>query len=430
MQPKLPDNITKIERDGKILFFNPDMPAWLVTNANGAFLLSLCNGENSVEDILGALSEVGNDEQRRIAEQFFKEALDSGVFDTPTEGECPIKSERQQLSSVQLSISSCCNLNCKYCYATDRVESEYPKMTAADYKRVVDDILDYSPGTEFTITGGEPLLNLEVFEIAAYIKGKNAGVDLLTNATLISESNIGKIRGCFDRVTVSIDGSDEQKHERFRGKGSYGKTMKALELLEQHGVPYHLAMTVNRLNIGDVEAMAKMYGDRLTFAPLFPAGNANKQAEDISITGAEYFLALKRAAGVRPLGYCEATLDAAQCQRRCKCAVGGAEISISPTGDVYPCQLLHYPQFKMGNIHEQKVSELHKNSQVSDFCSRLVVDNIEGCASCFLKYVCGGACRARAFHECGDIGQSGSFCEYERMAFIDGIFEIYSKNKL
>ena len=407
MQPKLPDNITKIERDGKVLFFNPDMPAWLVTNANGAFLLSLCNGENSVEDILSALAEVESKEQVETAKLFFKEAIDSGVFNTPAEGECPITNERQRLSSMQLSISSCCNLNCKYCYATDRIESEYPKMTAADYKRVVDDILDYSPGTEFTVTGGEPLLNPEVFE-----------------------SNIGKIRGCFDRVTVSIDGSDEQKHERFRGKGSYGKTMKALELLEQHGVPFHLAMTVNRLNIGDVEAMAKLYGDRLSFAPLFPAGNANKQAEDIFITGAEYFLALKRASGVRPLGYCEATLDAAQCQRRCKCAVGGAEISISPTGDVYPCQLLHYPQFRMGNIHEQKVSELHSSSSVSDFCSRLVVDNIEGCSSCFLKYVCGGACRARAFHECGDICQSGSFCEYERMAFIDGIFEIYSTNKL
>lgn len=427
---KLPDNITTIERDGKILFFNPDMPAWMVTNANGALLLSLCNGENSVDDILDALSDIQDPDQQQTTLRFFQEACDSRIFSLPSPDECPIMEERQPLSSVQLSISSQCNLNCKYCYATDRREHHHPKMTLDDYKRVVDDILDYAPGTEFSITGGEPLLNPDACNIAAYIRSHNVGVDLLTNATLLDERNIERIAAVFDKVTVSLDGSTEEKHDRFRGRGAYARTMHALELLEQHDVPYFLAMTVNRLNIDDVEEMACLYGDKLGFAPLFPAGNAKKGMEDISISGLDYFNALKRAAGVKPLGYCETTLDASIRQRRCKCAVGGAEISISETGDVYPCQLLHYPQFLMGNIHEGKVSELHRNSSVCHLCSRMVVDNIEGCRTCFLRYVCGGACRARAFHECGDIMTSGRFCDYEKAAFIDGIFEIYSVNSL
>ena len=427
---KLPGNITTIERDGKILFFNPDMPAWMVTNANGALLLSLCNGENTVDDILDALSDIQTPEQQQQTLRFFKEAVDSGIFSLPSTDECPVAEERQPLSSVQLSISSKCNLNCKYCYATDRRENHHPKMTLDDYKRVVDDILDYAPGTEFSITGGEPLLNPDACAIAAYIRSRKSGVDLLTNATLLDEQNIERIAEVFDKVTVSLDGSSEEKHDRFRGRGAYARTMHALELLEQHGVPYFLSMTVNRLNIDDVEAMAAIYGDKLGFAPLFPAGNAKKGTEDISITGLDYFNALKRAAGVKPLGYCESTLDAAVSQRRCKCAVGGAEISISETGDVYPCQLLHYPQFLMGNIHEGKVSDFHRHSAVCRQCAKMVVDNIEGCRSCFLRYVCGGACRARAFHECGDIMTSGRFCEYEKAAFIDGIFEIYSANSL
>jgi sulfatase maturation enzyme AslB (radical SAM superfamily) len=56
------------------------------------------------------------------------------------------------------------------------------------------------------------------------------------------------------------------------------------------------------------------------------------------------------------------------------------------------------------------------------------VDNIAGCAECFLKYVCGGACRARAFHECGDITQAGKFCEYEKSAYVDGLLSLYSHN--
>ena len=111
-------------------------------------------------------------------------------------------------------------------------------------------------------------------------------------------------------------------------------------------------------------------------------------------------------------------------------ALDPSELSISETGDIYPCQLLHYPQFLIGNIHEDKISELYETSRVIKQCSEMVVDNIEGCSSCFLKYVCGGACRARAFHECGDIYTCGSFCEYEKLSFVNGIFEIYSKNKI
>ena len=425
---KLPENVSQIERDGKILFFNPDIPSWMVTNANGAFLLSLCNGENSVADILEGVSSLGNPELVNSATAFFLEAEASGIFRMPATDAIPVRQERQQLSTVQLSVSSRCNLNCKYCYATDRKENQYPKMTLDDYKHVVDDILEYSPGVEFTVTGGEPLLNPDVFDIATYIRSKGSTVDLLTNATLISEINICRIHDCFDKVTVSIDGSTAEKHDRFRGRGAYERTANALRLLNEYEVPCHIAMTVNRLNIDDVEAMAQKYGSRLGFAPLFPAGNAKKGTDDISISGMEYFNVLKKASGVRPLGYCESTLDAASCRRRCKCAVGGAEISISETGDVYPCQLLHYPQFLMGNIHESKVSDIHLNAPVAQKCAKMVVDNIEGCSTCFLRYVCGGACRARAFHECGDIMTSGRFCEYEKAAFIDGLFEIYSEN--
>lgn len=188
-------------------------------------------------------------------------------------------------------------------------------------------------------------------------------------------------------------------------------------------------MTVNRLNIGDVESMAHKYGDRMNFQPLFPAGNA-KRGTDISISGVEYYEALKNATGVNPLGYCEATLDASQQRRRCKCAVGGSEISISATGDVYPCQLLHYPEFLMGNVHEKNINEIVSASSVVEQCAAMVVDNIEGCRDCFLRYVCGGACRARAYHECRNIMTSGTFCEYERRAFTDGIFSLYTSNLL
>lgn len=427
---KLPDDITRIEKEDKILFFNPDIPAWLVTNQNGAFLLSLCDGDNSVSDIVDALKETNGIEFAAKAKLFFDEAIASGVFDEPIASSIPIKQEKQKLSLVQLSISRNCNLNCKYCYATDRVESAFPKMVLDDYINVIDDITSFSEGTEFTITGGEPLMNKDIFEIAQYIRSKHSAVDLLTNGTLISPSNIDDIKRSFDKVSISLDGSTKEKHDYYRGKGSYDRTMKAIDLLDKNEIPCRLSMTVNRMNIQDVESMAAKYGSRLSFQPLFPAGNAKKSDNDLSITGKEYYEALQKAPGVNPMGYCESTLTAARQKRRCKCAIGGSELSISETGDIYPCQLLHYPQFLIGNIHKDKISELYETSPVIRQCSEMVVDNIEGCSSCFLKYVCGGACRARAFHECANINTCGTFCEYEKLSFVNGIFELYSNNKI
>ena len=424
----LPDCVERIERDGKILMFNALMPAWVVTNQAGALLLSLCDGENTVDDIIGAYRDAGGAESDDQLRRFFGMARESGLFDLPPVEDRKITESRQRLNQVQLSISAGCNLHCRYCYATDRRESSHPRLPLDDYRRLVDDVLTLSPDASFTLTGGEPLLNPDCLDIARHIVGRDCGgVDLLTNGTLITEQNIDEIARLFYRVTISLDGSTPERHEFFRGKGSYARAERAIALLASRGVNYTLSMTVNRRNIDDVEPMAAKYGSLLNFAPLFPAGSAN-EGEDISITGKEYYEALREAHGVNPLSYCESLLDESLHCRRCKCAIGGAEVSVSPTGDVYPCQLLHYPEFLIGNVHDRPLTELIADSPVTERCARLTVDNIEGCRDCFLRYVCGGACRARAWHECRDIAVNGSFCEYEREAFIDGILSIYSYN--
>ena len=393
----LPSTVQKFERQDKIVFINPDIPSWLVTNKNGEFLISLCDGTNSVEDIEDAFIESQGEAYRRDVEEFFHQAISSKLFELPPIGHLPIKKERQELSLVQLSISDVCNLNCKFCYATDRKENNH-LLTFDDYQEVVDDIVSHFGRISFSITGGEPLMNRDCFNIAAYIQRKGCSADLLTNATMLDESNIQMIKDHFDRVTISMDGSTKMLHETFRGPNTYDRTQHAISLLQEYQIPYMLSMTVNKLNISDVENMARKYQEKLNFAPLFPAGNANKIGEDISITGKEYYQALRQASGVNPLGYCESTLDASMRCRRCKCAIGGSALSISASGDVYPCQLLHYPEFLIGNVHECKVSEMIFQSPVIEQCSKMTVDNIAGCSTCAIKYICGGACRARSYH--------------------------------
>ena len=204
--------------------------------------------------------------------------------------------------------------------------------------------------------------------------------------------------------------------------------MRAVDLLEHHGIDYTLSMTVTRLNIDQVEAMARRFGGRLNYAPLFPVSDL---AEDqLSITGRQYYDALASAFGVNPLGYCESSLDVSKCIQTRKCAIGDNEISISPTGDVYPCQLLHIDQFLAGNVHERSIQEIYRDSPALQHCADLDVDHIEKCSDCAIRYICGGACRARGYYETGRIDGTGDFCDYELNAFLDGIVKIYSANLL
>ena len=113
-----------------------------------------------------------------------------------------------------------------------------------------------------------------------------------------------------------------------------------------------------------------------------------------------------------------------------KCAIGDGAFSISATGDVYPCQLIHTDEFYAGNVHEKKIKDIYLNSEALNRCAHLDVDSISGCKDCPIKYICGGSCRARAYYGCGDINSTTDFCQYEQEAFYDGIVSIYSRNAL
>ena len=298
------------------------------------------------------------------------------------------------------------------------------KLTQEEYFKLIDDINGISEKVNIVLTGGEPLLSPYALELAEYAKVHNNQVQLLTNGTLITEQNAKRISDIFSLVKISIDGSTPAIHDFHRGKGTFSKTMRGFELLKKHNAPVQIAMTVTKKNIQNIDAMTKRFGSRLTFVPLFVAGRA-KTNKDLGITGKEYYEALSSVDGVKPLSRLCSSLAVSKQKRIMKCAIGDGEISISENGDVYPCQLLHLPQFKAGNVRNQPLKTIYETSEVLKSCKKLTVLEIPECKKCEIRFICGGACRARAFYEEGRLDVSGSFCEYEKLAFINGLFELH-----
>ena len=154
-KPKLLDDTLRAERDGKYLFLVPSKPDWVVTNTNGAYALSLCDGTRSLTDIRQLISSVHPDPDEGV--QFVQNLHADGFFDFASEQAFRI--QRYELKSVHLNVTAKCNLHCTYCYAEERDNGVGDRLSIKDYERLIDELADISPNIRFSFTGGEPLLN-------------------------------------------------------------------------------------------------------------------------------------------------------------------------------------------------------------------------------------------------------------------------------
>ena len=412
---KLEEVLKVYQREEKFLILNPLVPSWIVTNLNGVLLIKIFAESQSVEKTIAEFARQAKNISVQSVEKFLDEVRGEGLFKIPA---APFVHKPYTLRAIYLNMTSRCNLNCIYCFATERKENNF-KMNFDDYKKVLDSVKNYNPHAEIIFTGGEPLLSDNTFPVAEYAKKLGFTNKLMTNATLITEKNIEKIVGVFDSVKISLDGSTAEKHNFYRGQGSYERTINAIELLDRFGADVSLAMVVTKNNCKDISAMSKKWGGRLIFQPLFPLGNA-KENKNLYLSGKEYFEILKSADVVPYMDLQNMIKAHTKNKTVLKCALGDAEVSISSSGDVYPCQLLHYDVFKVGNLKEKSFDEIYNSDKLQKFKMH-TTDCIEKCKDCDLKFLCGGACQARHFSETGSIDVAGNFCEYERQGIIDGL---------
>ena len=421
-QLKLPPGVLTKRKKEKYLFLNPQIPDWIIVNSNGAAALKLCNGERTIGDIGRIVSRVAQRDAREEIANFFQEVISTTNFFSASVNQFN-PAHPYKLNCIHLNLTNRCNLQCVYCYAEERNDSK-TELCLSDYVTIVDSINNLTKNAEIVFTGGEPLLVNYMFDVATYAKSKGNQIHLLTNGTLIDSKTAEILSELFDLIKVSIDGADPKIHDWHRGNGAFARTMKSIDLLIKKNAKLKISMTVTKKNINNIPAMVNRFGSLLSFAPLFKAGRAKKNKQ-LAVTGREYYKALSSITGVNPMSYLASSLQKAKEQRILKCSIGDAEISISDTGDVYPCHLLHLPQFLAGNIRQQSLESIYQTSDKLKACKGLNVTEIKGCTRCAVRFICGGACRARAFYEKGRIDVSDAFCKYEKLAFTNGLFEAY-----
>lgn len=414
----LSDTLSVYSKGGLYLILNPKVPAWIVTTVAGVAAIKEYASCLSFEETSRNIRKLNANIDSNSVINFLKTAESLSLFKEA--GESAHVHKPYLLNGIYLNMTKKCNLKCTYCFAATREEKEHRLLTSGDYKKILRSVKNIC-GDKMNVvfTGGEPLLSENTIPAAEYAKESGFSARLLTNATLIDEKNAGRLAEVFDLFKISIDGSSEERHDYYRGSGSYKKTLRAVELLKAHNANVQLAMTVTRENLDDVPAMNKKWGDMLSFQPLFPLGRAKENSN--ALTGSEYYEALCVNENINPYADIANIINAHKANGSVmKCSLGDGELSVSCTGDVYPCQLLHADDFYLGNVHERTLEEIY-NSPKNDTFKFHTVARMDKCRECDFRYLCGGACQARHYSETGSIDKVGDFCEYEKKGIVNGI---------
>ena len=177
-----------------------------------------------------------------------------------------------------------CNLTCKHCYSISG-DVDFPgELSTAEVFRVMDDLKAFRVPV-LILSGGEPLMRPDIFEISLRAKAMRFYVGLSSNGTLVNAALADRIRDVsFDYVGISLDGIGET-HDRFRGKhGAYEEALNGLRLLRDRGIKVGVRFTMTEDNAAELprlldlveqEGFPKFYLSHLVYA-----GRGNKNRGD------------------------------------------------------------------------------------------------------------------------------------------------------
>lgn len=285
---------------------------------------------------------------------------------------------------VQCHLTERCNLHCSHCYQTGGRTDE---LTLDEIRSMLVEITDMlrdwslEYGLEFAsslnVTGGEPFLRRDLFQILEEMRTGGFAVYLLTNGTLIDEEKAAHLAALEVKgVQVSLEGPEEI-HDSIRGKGSFSASCRGITCLVEAGLNVTLNATLSEINIDRFREMiaisSSLGAQRLGFSRLVPSGRGERlinrmiepqRVKEIYetifslptdgieiVTGDPVASQMRDGIGIEDCGAIATG----------GCAAGISGLTILPDGTVVPCRRLPLP---LGNVRTDSLREIWANSDI------------------------------------------------------------------
>jgi len=339
------------------------------------------------------------------------------------------KSASERRPIVVWNITRTCNLKCVHCY-TNSEALKYPdELTTEQGKALIDDLAEFKVPA-LLLSGGEPLVRPDVFELAEYARSKKLHVVLSTNGTLIDRDTAQRLKDLkFAYVGISLDSAHAKVHDEFRGmEGAFNRTMKGFQHCTDVGQKVGLRLTLTRHTCDDLDGIFDFIDqqgiNRACFYHLCPAGrgvdlnamdhqtsrnaidtilrrtqqfhDAGKRVEILTVDnhcdGPYLYLKMKEQGHPRA----QQVLDMLKWNGGARHSSGVGIANVDFFGNVHADQFSMFRTF--GNVKERPFSEIWQDTSdpiMAGLKDRL--PKLEGrCATCRFQNLCGGSLRARA----------------------------------
>ncbi len=431
LSPRFSESICIEQRGDRVLILDPSQPTWIVTNENSANLLRLFDGRKSIGDVL-TLFGSSQSPQYLSAYGVIAKALELGILWVNKAPDSRVR--RKALSSVHLTLTRKCNLQCIYCYA-DAGKPNQHELSTENWEDITSQIYTLSGPINFVLTGGEPTLFGNLEQLANHIRSLGCTVQLITNGCWGKRVNMDSMSRLFTQIIVSIDGSSPEINDLQRGVGTFKKAVNSVSLLREHGANVQIAVVVTKINVGDLSSIRSLFepmGVSVRFQPVYSLGRGSVR-RDILIDGEDYFKALMAANPDNALSLFDRPLEPGV--KSLSCGIGGGTLSIDSDGAVYPCHLLHEAEYSLGKLTDSSFTEIWGRLITTQWF-KITVDEIEICRDCIIRYICAGQCRARALAQTGSLSSPDPFCNYFKQATLEFLFNAgkwtngsYTKNR-
>ena len=341
-----------------------------------------------------------------------------------------------QLRLVAWETTRNCNLACVHCRASATMGPHQGELGTKEALRILDQIAEVGQPI-IILTGGEPLLRSDIFKIARYGTDLGMRMVMALNGTLITAKVAQQLVDAgIQRVSVSLDGSSPETHDRFRQvKGAFEGTLKGIDFLKKVGLDFQINTTITKTNLDQIPRIQRLAVDLGAVAHhiflLVPTGRG-KYIVDQEIDAAEYertlnwfydqrektplqlkatcaphyYRILRQRAKEDGLNVSFQTHGLDAVTRGCLGGIGFC--FISHRGIVQPCG---YLDLNSGDLRQTSFAEIWQHSDI--FVQLRDYDKLKGkCGPCEYKRVCGG-CRARAYEATGDFMSEEPLCSYQ-----------------
>lgn len=298
-------------------------------------------------------------------------------------------------------ITDRCNLRCRHCGSSCTAEGQ--ALTIDDVERTLATIGVDKPTV--CLTGGEPMMHPDFFEIAGHVKDMGFNWGMTTNATLIDDAAAEKLKEAgMSTVSVSLDGM-EKSHDSLRQReGAWELALRGLESLQKAGFRPQVTTVLHQSNFDELESLYELLrGMGITsWRPINvePIGRAC-ESKDMLLTSDQfnYLLSYIREKRFDPDNPMEVTFGCShylgvENERMVRdhyflCGAGILTASVRSNGDICAClDIENRPELVQGNIRTDNFMDVWQN-RFGVFRRDRTADCTK-CMECPERYICGG----------------------------------------